>query len=604
MLLSRFWYVVLAVLLGALTFQLYLATSMYDRATQRSMGEALAGDSQVVASFLRDDARKRTIALMVVVLDEDIRNHLTKSNASPDKIPTESKDKVRSALRKQFNAVAADQKFDAMFAVDQAGRVVAQVGFDQASGIENFELGGFPVVADALHGWNRDDSWVLGGRIYRVVARPVENDVNAMPVGAIVGARILDDSFARELSKRTGAAIGFYADGARVSSGAPDEFDTARLDTLMSDLKAVENDANYKGRGISDVRTVQNDLGVVYARMVGEAWDLGAGYAVARIARPLLKPWAFSQRADDKDKQSVPFWIPVVVFLIAAASGLIFSVFEHTRPLRRFRGEAARFAKGQIDQLTPSRFRGMFREIASNINDGADKVAAKGGVPRRAADLEQVLGPIPSQPAMSAFSLPQDSPSGLAAVPSDRASGPRTPAGAPMPPAPKLGPVTMRDSSASAVSPPPAPSAHMPPAPPVPKSATRLPVSKPGPAAGRPAMSGPATLAEPGVAQPLGQDDLDDEDSTVVSQMPQELLAALSGGAPEDEAADWRRVFEEFVRIKQQCGEPSNVNYEKFLNTLRKNRDQLLSHHKCKRVKFSVYVKDGKAALKASPVKD
>jgi hypothetical protein len=173
-----------------------------------------------------------------------------------------------------------------------------------------------------------------------------------------------------------------------------------------------------------------------------------------------------------------------------------------------------------------------------------------------------------------------------------------------MPPSPKLGPVTMRDSSASAVSPPPAPSAHQPPAPPAPKSAARLPVSKPGPAAGRPAMSGPATLAEPGVAPPLGQDDLDDEDSTVVSQMPQELLAALSGGAPEDEAADWRRVFEEFVRVKQQCGEPSNVNYEKFLNTLRKNRDQLLSHHHCKRVKFSVYVKDGKAALKASPVKD
>ena len=66
-----------------------------------------------------------------------------------------------------------------MFAVDQAGRVVGQVGFDQASGIENFELGGYPVVADALHGWVRDDSWVLGGRIYRVVGRPVENDVDA-----------------------------------------------------------------------------------------------------------------------------------------------------------------------------------------------------------------------------------------------------------------------------------------------------------------------------------------------------------------------------------------------------------------------------------------
>src|SRR5205814_4697899 len=138
------------------------------------------------------------------------------------KIPNDSREKVRTALKKQFNAIPAELKFDAMFAVDQAGRVVGQVGFDQASGIDNFELGGYPVVADALHGWVRDDSWVLGGHIYRVVARPVEHDVTQMPAGASVGVRILDDTFARELSKRTGAAIGFDANGARVPSGAPD----------------------------------------------------------------------------------------------------------------------------------------------------------------------------------------------------------------------------------------------------------------------------------------------------------------------------------------------------------------------------------------------
>jgi hypothetical protein len=605
MLLSRFWYVVLAVVVGVLTFGMFLATGMYDRAMQHSMGEALAGDSQVVASFLRDDARKRTIALTVPALDEEIRNQLAKSNASPDKIPTESKEKVRVALRKEFNAIDPDQRFDALFVVDQAGRVVGQMGFDQASGIENFELGGFAVVADALHGWIRDDSWVLGGRIYRVVARPVENDVNQMPVGAIVGARILDDSFARELSKRTGAAVAFYAEGARVSSGAPDDFDTGRLDTLMADLKSVQKDPSYKDKGFSDVRTVQDDLGVVYARLVGEAWDLGAGYAVARIAHPLLKPWAFIQKADDKDKSSVPISIPILVFVVATAVGLVFSVFEHTRPLRRFRREAARFAKGEVDQLTPSRFRGMYREIASNINDGTDKVAAKGGVPRRAADLEQVLGPIPSQPAMSAFSLPGESPSSVAAVASDRASAPRTPAtpaGPPVPPAPKAGPPTIRDSSSSPVSPPAAPSGGTPPpAPPVPKSAARS-FSKPGPAAGRPPMSAPATLPEPGAPPERDELDDEDEDATVVSQMPAELM--MGHGGFEDEAADWKHVYDDFIRIKQQCGEPTGVNFEKFLSTLRKNRDQLMQRHHCKRVKFSVYVKEGKAALKASPVKD
>ena len=74
-----------------------------------------------------------------------------------------------------------------------------------------------------------------------------------------------------------------------------------------------------------------------------------------------------------------------------------------------------------------------------------------------------------------------------------------------------------------------------------------------------------------------------------------------------DAAADgeWRRVYEEFVATKQQCGENvAGFTFEKFEQTLRKNQEALVKRHGAKRVKFSVYVKDGKAALKASPVKD
>ena len=41
-------------------------------------------------------------------------------------------------------------------AVDQHGRVVASLGYVQASGNEDFELGGYPIVADALHGYVRE----------------------------------------------------------------------------------------------------------------------------------------------------------------------------------------------------------------------------------------------------------------------------------------------------------------------------------------------------------------------------------------------------------------------------------------------------------------
>jgi hypothetical protein len=104
----------------------------------------------------------------------------------------------------------------------------------------------------------------------------------------------------------------------------------------------------------------------------------------------------------------------------------------------------------------------------------------------------------------------------------------------------------------------------------------------------------------------------DDDEQTVVSQVPSEILGQLAGdritGRPglviEDEASEWKRVFDDFVKLKKECGEPiDGISFDKFKNTLRKNRDQLLQRHGCKSVKFSVYVKQGKAALKANPVR-
>ena len=81
---------------------------------------------------------------------------------------------------------------------------------------------------------------------------------------------------------------------------------------------------------------------------------------------------------------------------------------------------------------------------------------------------------------------------------------------------------------------------------------------------------------------------------------------AHAGGAQgDDELAEWRQVYQDFVTTKQQCGENvDGFTYEKFEQTLRKNRDALVQRHGASQVKFSVYVKDGKAALKASPIRD
>ncbi len=82
---------------------------------------------------------------------------------------------------------------------------------------------------------------------------------------------------------------------------------------------------------------------------------------------------------------------------------------------------------------------------------------------------------------------------------------------------------------------------------------------------------------------------------------------AEPAAAPEgegDEETDWQKVFDDFVRTRASCGETSaGLTYEKFRLKLGANKAQLMSKYGCRTVRFQVYVKDGKTALRATPVR-
>lgn len=89
-----------------------------------------------------------------------------------------------------------------------------------------------------------------------------------------------------------------------------------------------------------------------------------------------------------------------------------------------------------------------------------------------------------------------------------------------------------------------------------------------------------------------------------MAAIPAEILAKIAEQRAQD-GAEWFSVYEDFLRTKKECGEATDgLTFEKFQQTLRKNRDALMQRHGCKRVKFSVYAKEGRASLKATPVKD
>ena len=114
----------------------------------------------------------------------------------------------------------------------------------------------------------------------------------------------------------------------------------------MGDLGDVDNDQEYKEKGRSKVRVIGTLLSVQYTKLPGEAWQLGAGYAVARQPVHVDGPLGFFKKADDKDKEQANVLLAVLVALLAAGLGIAFSFVEVTLPLRTFRNEALRFDTG------------------------------------------------------------------------------------------------------------------------------------------------------------------------------------------------------------------------------------------------------------------
>ncbi len=75
-------------------------------------------------------------------------------------------------------------------------------------------------------------------------------------------------------------------------------------------------------------------------------------------------------------------------------------------------------------------------------------------------------------------------------------------------------------------------------------------------------------------------------------------------GLADDRESYYRKIYDEFVETKVACGESTDgFTYDKFAKKLRKQSESLLGRDDVADVEFSVYVKDGKAALRAKVIK-
>lgn len=262
------------------------------------------------------------------------------------------------------------------------------------------------------------------------------------------------------------------------------------------------------------------------------------------------------------------------LLVLSLALAWFLPALEALQPLRRLQHEVDAVTAGKVRQVRPEHFTGRLSEVVRSASqmittlrqryphDGLTDFPDEESTAERPMPLppEESNPPTtrrPRPPVDESSAKPPsvgDAHSGLRTISIDRAAPP------PAPEAP------------AAVFEPPRPRSGVAPAAVLPRTS----LARSGPLPMAFATSGPAEVVDPTHLEP---------DSA--------------------REAYYRSIYEDFVQVKVACGEPTEaLTFERFTAKLQRNEDDLRARRNdIKAVRFSVYVKDGRAALKAKVIK-
>ncbi len=571
---SKIWFFVVAL---AAAVALTIALVMPRPAARAVVGEEkhrLVVACGVVDILLADDARNRLDLTATFGRAEEVVSSLAAASGV-DKIDEARMKAVRTTASDLMKGIKGERTPDFAVLVDRKGRVVARVRLDE----NDFGdvVAGRPLIDDALAGYMRDDLWAYNGSMYFVTAAPVIRPPNEY-VGAVVLGHGVTNALSQRLVKGLDVDVGFYLGKDGVAGSKTIAVDHNRLLDQVKKLSGADLSRDCEATRPIDVTTGKEDYAAVVARLPGEAGARQAYYSVF-IRRAAARGFAGTLSVvnqSDLGFGNFPWILVGGGFLIALALGIGLMFVESDRPLRKLSADAVRLAKGEIERLSEDAHPGKFGSIARSVNIHIDKLGREAKTAKK--DLDQLLGPAP-EGGLGTIDL-------LATALPARPGG-----GGPASPPPPSDFKFSTSTTTPAFGAPTAPvaAAAAPPRPPPARPATPPPVK---PAAPPPpsssAIAHASTLPGPGVAggdKPAIVDDI------------------LASGEHVDPY--FKEVYEQFVALKKQCNEPTaGLTYAKFAEKLVRNRDELIAKNGCKEVKFTVYVKEGKAALKATPVKD
>jgi hypothetical protein len=459
---------------------------------------------------------------------------------------------------------------------------------------------------------------MLDGEAFQIAAAPLAltGDPAPAPIGQIMVGYSLNDAFAMRLSKAAGVDVSIIADKKLIASTLP-PLDKKTLPTSARAGASVDF-GDLSGDRFSFYGLTKLPLGVSgAAAQHAIAISLG-GDSVAVLSARVVDGYA-DVAADQKDLIQYTAGIILLCF--------IFMLFgsNATKGLAEVASVADKIAQGDLSLRAPTEnLASDVRRLAVAVNAITANAATRRGSPSGPA-LGSTLSP-PKPPEEKPLEPPRQS----APVPA-----PEPAKTTPPPPPPETKPDFREPSFSGLFGSSPSQVIKAAPArrdedfgdifdsqPPPPTSPPK-PLMQPPPP--------PAPAAPAAGVQPMFQEDPDafNPDATVVAQVPEALVRATRTAASQSshqssgresipmavplpsppsanpEETHFQSVYREFVATRERCGEAADgLTYDKFVAKLRKNKDQLVAKYACKSVKFQVYVKDGKAALKATPVRE
>ncbi|MBN1959674.1 MAG: hypothetical protein JW841_01900 [Deltaproteobacteria bacterium] len=93
-----------------------------------------------------------------------------------------------------------------------------------------------------------------------------------------------------------------------------------------------------------------------------------------------------------------------------------------------------------------------------------------------------------------------------------------------------------------------------------------------------------------------------DSSASIASDVAQSPTSSPAFISEESFEQHFKETYKEFLRIRETTGESGSLSYEKFRIRLIESRELVVSRHRCNDVRFHVYIKNNKAAIKATPV--